>query len=224
MGCMLTMLLPIHFYLAAFSKKFSFVFYLTGVISYIAIVLSLSRSSLLVSTILIFASVIYVCFYGKNKISNRIITVFFIIVGITGIVILWDKIQNILNDYIVRGLSDNGRFNIYIDGLVKYLQYPVFGTGFFSYSIHQSGWLPFGFHNTIIQMLASCGTVGIVAYLYHRFKTVQICYKKKSARNFPLYLSIAGLVLTSLLDVHFFNIYPAFYYSLILLTIERTNE
>ncbi len=222
-GCMLTMLLPIHFYLAAFVKKWGFVFYFTGVISYLAIALSLSRSSLLVSSILIFICVIFVCFYGNNKLVNKIITLLFIILGVAFIALYWDKISNVLNDYLVRGFSDNGRFKIYITGLFKYLEYPVFGTGFFSYATHQSGWLPFGYHNTIVQMLASCGTVGIVAYIYHRFKTIQICYKKRSAQNFPLYLCLLGLLLTSLLDVHFFNIYPAFYYSIILLAIEKSK-
>ena len=222
-GCMLTMLLPIHFYLASFAKKFGFVFYFTGVISYFAIALSLSRSSLLVSTILIAICIIFSCFYGKNKLINKIITLLFIILGITFVILFWNKIATVLNDYLVRGFSDNGRFKIYITGLFKYFEYPIFGTGFFSYATHQSGWLPFGYHNTIIQMLASCGTVGMAAYIYHRYKTIQICYQKRSAQNFPLYLCLLGLLLTSLLDVHFFNIYPAFYYSIILLAIEKSK-
>lgn len=222
-GCMLTMLLPVHFYLASFVKRFGFVFYFTGIISYLAIALSLSRSSLLVSSILIVICVIFSCFYGKNKLTNKIITLIFILLGIAFISLYWNKIATILNDYLVRGFSDNGRFKIYITGLFKYFEYPIFGTGFFSYATHQSGWLPFGYHNTIVQMLASCGTIGMLAYIYHRYKTIQICYKKRSAQNFPLYLCLLGLLLTSLLDVHFFNIYPAFYYSIILLAIEKAD-
>lgn len=223
MGCMMTMLLPIHFYLASFVKKYGFIFYLTGGISYLAIVLSLSRSSLLVSSFLLVICVIYACFVGENKLINRIITLFALVACIAGIILLWDKISNILNDYLERGLNDNGRFEIYISGLKKFLSYPIFGTGFYSYATHQSGWLPFGYHNTPIQMLASCGVVGILAYIYHRFITVKICYQKRSIKNVPFYLCILGLLLTSLLDVHFFNIYPAFYYSIILLTIEKAQ-
>lgn len=222
-GCMLTMLLPIHFYLAAFSKKWGVMFFLSGVISYLAIIFSLSRASLLVSTLLIALCIIFCCFFGENKLINKILTLLLLILAISFIILSWEKISNVLNDYLVRGFSDNGRFEIYAKGLFKFLEFPIFGTGFFSYATHQSGWLPFGYHNTIIQMLASCGIIGTVAYIYHRYKTILLCYQKRSARNFPLYLSLLGLLLTSLLDVHFFNIYPAFYYSIILLSIEKTK-
>ena len=73
MGCYLSMLLPIHFYLASFYKKYGFIFFGTGLISYLAIVLSLSRSSLLAGTFVLGISVIMSCFVGINKKINRII-------------------------------------------------------------------------------------------------------------------------------------------------------
>lgn len=224
MGNMLTLLLPVHFYIASYFKKYGFIFYITGLISYLAVVLTLSRSSLLSSTILLGICAILSCFIGVNKKINRIITMSLVIVGSVGILLLWDKISNILGDYISRGLDDNGRFDIYLFGLNKFIEHPVFGGGFYNaYHVNTEG-LPFCYHNTIIQMLASCGTVGFLAYVYHRFETIKLIWKKRSGRNIFLFLCICGLLITSLLDVHMFSIYPVFYYSLILIAIEKSPD
>lgn len=224
MGCYLSMLLPIHFYLATFVKKYGFIFYGTGLLSYLAIVLSLSRSSLLAGTFVLVISVIVCCFFGENKKINRIITSVLFMFAILGIVVLWDKISNILGDYLERGLDDNGRFEIYATGWKKFLSHPILGCGFYNaHHVNETG-LPFGYHNTIIQMMASCGIIGLVAYLYHRYQTIVLFIKQRCVKNFFLMLCICALLITSLLDIHMFSLYPAFYYILILITIEKTKE
>ncbi|MBQ4510880.1 MAG: O-antigen ligase family protein [Clostridia bacterium] len=222
-GCYLSMLLPIHFYLASFVKRYGFIFYGTGLISYLAIVLSLSRSSLLAGTFVLGISVIVSCFFGENKKVNRIITSVLFVCAIGGIILMWDKIANVLGDYLERGLDDNGRFEIYATGWKKFLSHPVFGCGFYnSHHINEVG-LPFGYHNTIVQMMASCGVIGLLAYLYHRYQTVALFIKQRCVKNFYLMLCICALLITSLLDIHMFSLYPTLYYILILITIEKTK-
>ena len=227
MGGLLTMLLPIHFYFASTVKKYGILFYISGGISYLAIILSLSRSSLLVSTFIIIVSALISCFCGENKKTNRIITGAIAIVGIVGIIVLWDKISNILGDYLSRGLDDNGRFDIYKRGLENFLKHPVFGGGFHS-AVAQDyqfvSFLPDRYHNTIIQIMATCGIVGILAYLYHRYETIILFWKKRSLFSAFCGLCILGLLLTSLLDNHMFNIYPTFIYSIILAVIDSDNS
>ncbi len=223
MGCYLSMLLPIHFYLASFVKKYGFIFYGTGLISYLAIVLSLSRSSLLAGTFVLGISVIVCCFFGENKKINRIITSILFVFAIVGIILMWDKISNILGDYLERGLDDNGRFEIYATGWKKFLSHPIFGCGFYnSHHINEVG-LPFGYHNTIVQMMASCGIIGLLAYLYHRYQTIVLFIKQRCVKNFYLVLCICALLITSLLDIHMFSLYPTLYYILILITIEKSK-
>ena len=223
MGCYLSMLLPIHFYLATFTKKYGFIFYGTGLISYLAIVLSLSRSSLLAGTFVMGISIIVCCFFGENKKVNRIITSALFVVAVIGVILLWEKISNVLGDYLERGLDDNGRFEIYATGWKKFLSHPIFGCGFYnSHHINEVG-LPFGYHNTIVQMMASCGIIGLVAYLYHRYQTIVLFIKQRSVKNFYLALCICALLITSLLDIHMFSLYPTLYYMLILITVEKTK-
>lgn len=223
MGCYLSMLLPIHFYMSAYTKKYGFLFYITGLISYLAIVLSLSRSSLLAGTFVLGISVITCCFFGENKKINRIITSILFVVAIIGITLLWNKIANVLSDYLERGLDDNGRFEIYATGWQKFLSHPILGTGFYnSHKINNVG-LPFAYHNTIIQMMASCGIIGLLAYLYHRYQTIKLFIKQRSIKNLYLMLCISALLITSLLDVHMFSLYPTLFYMIILITIEKSK-
>ncbi len=224
MGCYLSMLLPIHFYLATFVKKYGFIFYITGLISYLSIVLSLSRSSLLAGTFVIGISIIISCFKGENKVINRIISGVLCAIGILGIILLWDKISNILGDYISRGLDDNGRFEIYKFGIKKFLNNPIFGGGFYNAYYNVTNGLPFGYHNTLIQMMASCGIVGLLGYSFHRYQTIKLFIKKRSFENAFLGLCVCALLITSLLDVHMISLYPAIYYSIILIAIEKSNN
>ena len=226
-GGVLAFLLPIHFFYAATVKKFGPIFFVTGLISFAAIALTLSRSSLLAACFIVFISVIICCFFGKNKLLNRIFTACLFIFGFIAFIALFGKISNVLGDYLRRGLDDNGRFEMYLHGLKNFLSHPIFGGGFnSSYATEHQFiiFLPYRYHNTIIQMMATCGTVGIGAYLFHRYQTVKLIIKKRSLKTWFLALSILALLLTSLLDNHFFNIYPAFIYTVILTVIEKTES
>ena len=222
-GGMLSLLLPVHFYFAATAKRFGYLFYASGLLSFLAIVLSLSRSSLLVSSFIIVVCALICCFYGNNKKINRIITGGIAILGIAGVIILWDKISSLLSDYLSRGFDDNGRFDIYKRGWENFLNHPVFGGGFHSVIAQDHEFIPFlpdRCHNTFIQMLSTCGIVGLLAYLFHRFQTIMLFWKKRNSFSVFAGLCVLSLLLTSLLDNHLFNIYPGFVYSIILAVID----
>ena len=226
-GGMLSLLLPVHFYFATTSKRFGYLFYGTGLLSYLAIVLSLSRSSLLVSTFIIVVCALVSCFAGENKKVNRIITAGIAFVGVLGIIVLWDKISGILSDYLSRGFDDNGRFDIYKRGWYNFLDNPVFGGGFHSVVAQEHEFIPFlpdRCHNTVIQLLSTCGIVGLLAYAFHRFQTITLFIKKRSIFTLFCALCVASLLFTSLLDNHLFNIYPGFVYSIILAVVDKCED
>ena len=226
-GGVLSFLLPIHFFYASTVKKFGPIFFITGLISYGAIVLTLSRSSLLTASFIMLICVIISCFVGNNKIINRIFTAALFMLGIVAFIVLWDKISSILGDYLSRGLDDNGRFEMYLHGIKNFLSHPIFGGGFtssYATDFQFIIFLPYRYHNTIIQMMATCGFVGLSAYLFHRYQTIRLFFTKKHLSNVFFALSISALLITSLLDNHFFNIYPAFIYTVILVVIEKNIQ
>lgn len=226
-GGILAFLLPIHFYYASTVKKYGWIFYFTGIITFVTIALSLSRASLLVSAFVIVGSAVVSCFAGENKKINRIITCIIAIIGIVGIIVLWDKLSSIFGDYLDRGFDDNGRFEMYKHGLVNFSENPIFGGGFYSawaYEYQFISFIPYRYCNTIIQMMATCGIVGLLAYLWHRYETVKLFWKKRSIFTIFCALCMAGFLGTSLLDNHFFNLYPSFIYVIMLLVIENSED
>ena len=222
-GGMLTMLLPVHFYYAS-TKKHSYIFYGTAILTYLCIVLTLSRSSLLFASIISVICVILICFKGHNVKVNRIITACIAVVGICGVIILWDKISNILSSYLNQGFGDNGRFDLYKHGFENFISHPIFGGGFGSCAEDNFGHgiEPNRYHNTIIELIATCGIAGLGAYIYHRYQAVKLFIEKK--KDFSVWfigLAVLSLLLTSLLDNHIFNLYPTMYYAFILCVLEK---
>lgn len=227
MGGMLAFFLPSHFYFATTVKKYGFIFYCTGLISYVSILLSLSRSSILTSSLIIVICIVCSCFVGCNKLQNRFFTISLIIIGILLVLIFKEKIASLLGDVLARGFDDNGRFKIYAYGILNYIANPIFGRGFYSPFVleHQFiSFLPFRFHNTFVQILTTCGTVGIVAYLWHRIETIRFVIKKRNRFTLFITLCIMSLLLCSLLDNHLFNLYPTFIYAVLLVILEKANN
>ena len=227
-GAIMTMLLPVHFYIASIYKR-GYIFFATGIISYFTIILTLSRASLLVATLILGICLLYGCFKGNNKKLFRILSVSGILVAILGVIILWSKISGVLVDYLNRGFDDNGRFQLYVWALQTFLRHPIFGSGFDNVYVIKTVQddilaigAPFLCHNTLIEILAACGIVGLGAYIFHRYKTVKLFIARKND-SFTVFmgLCVLGLLLTGLLDVHFFMFYFIMYYSTILTMVEK---
>jgi len=75
----------------------------------------------------------------------------------------------------------------------------------------------------VVQLLVSAGVVGLVAYLAHRVDTVVFFLKRRSRENSFIACSIIVLLITSLLDCHFFNLGPVLFYSAALAFAEQRS-
>ena len=227
-GAILAVCLPVHFYLAI-TKKHGYIFFITAIISYLAIALTLSRASLLVATLLAAICVIIGCIKGENVKMFRIATLIAALLALIGFIVFWSKISTVFTDYLERGFSDNGRFGLYKDGMKSFFAHPIFGAGFANvYSIGPvtpeffAISTPIMCHNTIIQILASCGVIGLCGYLFHRYQTLKFLYEqRKSLFSVFSALCVSALLFTSLLDVHFFITYHILYYATILCVAEK---
>ena len=76
-------------------------------------------------------------------------------------------------------------------------------------------------HNTYIQILASCGIIGILTYIYHRIETIKLFFKTKNLSNILICITLIGFLLISLFDCHFHNMGPGFLYSALLILSEK---
>jgi O-antigen ligase len=138
--------------------------------------------------------------------------------------LLRDLISKAFIEILNLGLHDRGRFEYYKDGMEKFFNHPLFGAGFGNSHGTNDRFIisaPEYFHNTIIQILASCGVIGFGAYVYHRWQTVKLFWNTRNPYSFFTAMSILALLLTSLLDIHLFNIFPTIIYSTMLCIFER---
>ena len=125
------------------------------------------------------------------------------------------------------------RATLYKSGIESVDIEPSFGMTFYptTYDIYDvatlesfSSFFPPRWHNTIIQILVSCGFVGLFAYLVHRISTVAVFVKRKNQVNIFIGISILSLLIMSLLDCHFFNVGPTLFYSMMLAVMEFGEE
>ena len=224
-GSMLVFLMPACFYFAH-SHKRGWIGYVLGLIELFGILLSQSRAALLVGAGSFVLCVLYLCFSGKNKKLNRILTLTLLALGLISLPFLFDKLMTLLGNFFEQGLGDNGRFDLWKSAWNAFLRNPVLGSGFYDVC-HYEGWGMFGMpqmcHNTILQVLGTMGVLGILAYAYHRYETVRLVAVKPTPIKTFLGICILGFLLFGMLDVVFFIAYPNMFYTLMILFMQYSD-
>ena len=127
-------------------------------------------------------------------------------------------------------LSTKMRLETYVEGFRQFSKFPVFGGSFFPLKKDLYQWafdgttfaylFPPRWHNTLIQLVATGGVACLAAYVVHRIQTIRLFTKNFSGEKLFVGLSIAVLLLTSMVDCHFFNLGPALLYSAMLAVVE----
>ena len=225
-GVSLSVLIPVLFLGAMKSKKYFLVYFFAASAVYITAVLTMSRNALVFSTLAYGASLLIACFFGENKKRFRILTACAASAVIIFAVLFFDKISSILLDYFERGFSDNGRYSLWRQAFDNFLNSPIFGNGFYGFDVETAvfGPLPKMAHNTVLQLLSSSGIVGLIAYLYYRISTVKLFVRKPDITKTMLALSALVLIFGGLLDNFIFNVYPTFFYTVMLAIVARDEK
>lgn len=224
-GGMLAFLLPSCFYLSV-RRKHGWICYLLGTVQFFCILLSQSRGALVVGSIVFFASVLLSCLVGPYKKRNRRLSAFLALLALCVAVLKREELYSLLSNFFRDGFSNNGRFALWKIGVEKFLQHPLFGAGFYDSFVNEE-WkksvYPYLYHNTVIQLLGACGTLGLVGYAAHRLLFFRLLLRRISPYKAFLGIGIIGLLLFSLLDVLFFHTYPTIFYSLMLFCMEQSD-
>ena len=221
MGAMLAMMLPFAFSLGLAYKK-DWLGLLIGGIFMGGILLTCSRASILAGGCVFCICLILMIRYSADRKILLLILGVLALIFLTVCVVMREKLLQLFSDLIRRGLDPTTRDEIYSEGIQLFKEAPIFGSSFFS-----PGYIPWDFStvdsfsaiipprwcNTVVQLLVSTGVVGMVAYLVHRVDTVVFFLKRRSRENSFILCSMIVLLVTSLLDCHFFNLGPVLFYS-----------
>lgn len=226
MGQSLTVLIPVVFY-GAMKNKRPWFYFIVATLTFVAALLTLSRNAMIFATLSYVVCLIIACFYGDHKKVFRVI----VPVGAAGLGVaiycFRDKLAHVFSNFISYGFSDSGRFNLYKQGFIEFLEAPIFGKGFFGIDTDVAKFVDFFpqmLHNTVVQLIASMGIVGLIAYIFYRYMTVKLVLKRPSLEKTMLAMSIFVLALQSLLDNFIFYVQPMIYYSIALAICVKLTE
>lgn len=239
-GALISMSIPFAFYFAC-RKKHNFIYLILGCLLLGGVILSCSRGSIVGGVFAFMVSFGYTFFKANNKREFRMTTLGIATIAVIAVALYYKEIIALFNEVpdIAEGsegsinFNDSGRFNLYKAGLKVFLDNPIFGQTFypaagsmpeFSDVEAFSSFFPPRWHNTVVQMLASCGAVGMLAYSFHRIDTIIYYFKHRTVSNTFIAISILTLLGMSLLDCHFFNVAPVFFYSMALTVMEYGKE
>lgn len=227
-GGMLAMFMPASFYLA-YKSKYGPAYYIFGLLVFVGVVRSLSRTSALVGGAILVACMILLSIKGRYRLFVRIFNIVFVAAAILCVVLpteLWDVFRH----YFEFGFDDSGRWEIWINGLKNFLRAPIFGVGFYTpiapdWSYEIENWVfPDMYHNTFVQMLASCGIVGLAAYIFHLAQGAVLIFRKTSVERIFFFLVILVLSAMSMADNHLFHVFPTLVYSMLIALCEKDYE
>ncbi len=222
-GLTLVMLIPSAFYLAAVHPRR--VYYIgIGTLFLLSAPLSFSRGAMLFGGMVYLLSVfLYLYIRGFLK-AIRVLSLA-LACGVVLVAVLSFFLPD-LRALMAAAFNDNGRYSLFSIAVTRFIENPLFGSGF--YDSYSNEWvfdvLPHFYHNTYLQILASAGIFGILAYAYHRTVTVKMLLAKRTPEVFFGMLGIFAIMLVSFLDVLFFIFYPGLIYSLYMLLFDSDND
>lgn len=225
-GGMLAVFMPAFFYLA-YRQKYGWLWYMGGLICFCGVVLTLSRTAVLVGALALVAAMVLLSIRGRHVKFVRIFNIAAIAVLAILCAVFSEDLAQIFRHYIERGFDDTGRFEIWYSGWENFLRSPLFGVGFctpiapdWSYGIEN--WLfPDMYHNAFVQMFACCGIFGVAAYTFHIIQGLILIFKRPSPERLFFFFVIAVLSGVSMADNHLFHVFPALVYSALLGMCEK---
>lgn len=223
-GVLIVMCLPAIIFLAG-RKRFGFVYTLYSFIIFVAVFFSCSRQAMVGGVFIYPFCVAMLLWKGKNRIANIVVLGSAVVAGIILMCVfrVWvtDFFKEVFENFIVDGkLNGSGRIRIWKEALEVFKTYPVFGAGFFvefSYtSDNGMSVIPLMCHNTLFEVMSSCGIIGVCAYSAHRVQTILSFTKNITPERTFIAGTIIALLVISLFDNHLFNVFPTLIYSALL--------
>lgn len=220
-GIMLALLIPLVLRQATV-RRCAPLYYLTAVLLLLGVVLTTSRGSLLVGVPAFVAGSLILCFRGENRRTMRLCFALTVIVAALALTIFHEQIFAFLPRFRTEGLNDNGRFELWREGWELFLGAPIFGAGFaaISFKSWAGGLFPGYLHNTVFELLGAGGITTLAAYIAYRVRSITLFVERPSLDRTFMGIAIAVLLGGSLVDNHVFNIYPMFFYALLLVLAE----
>ena len=232
-GGLMAMMMPFPFYLA-YTRKRCWAYVALASVLMLGVVISCSRTAMFVG-----GAVFLLCSVVLLRKPEKRITILVVYgaaalaVGVFAVV-SFEKLKDVYALFIEEINAISKRDLLFINGTKQFRQYPIFGGTFYPQGEFVpwdwaeleafSSFFPPRWHNTLVQIAASCGVVGLGAYVFHRVQTVLLFLRNRSVENTFIGLFVLTLLVAGLLDNHFFNVGPVLVYSMALAFVENIGK
>ena len=233
MGVMLAMMIPFTFSLTRHYKK-DWLGLLTGGVFLLGVILTCSRTSMVAALGIYGVCTLFLLLKSPNRKQALWSIGGLFALAALAVVLFREPLLQLYSAFLAKLTDPSSRHVIFAKGWEQFTASPVFGTSFFSPGLSKawdfstldsfSATFPPRWHNTLVQLLASCGIIGIAAYAFHRIQTVRLFLRSKNPHRLFMACSILTLLVCSLLDCHFFNLGPVLFYTVILVFTEAQTE
>ena len=228
-GCMITMMIPFAFLLARRTGKIG-LYNALAVLMVCFVCFTCSRTSMLAAFLCYTGSLLVVLRDSGQRRKFLVFNGIILLILVVLLIVFHEPLKMMFSELRDRGLNPRRRELIYPEGIRIFLENPVFGEGWYPSSDKIDEWstveqikaiLPARWHNTVIQLLASCGITGLLCYSVHRIQTIRLFWEKRQTDIVFVGFSLLSLLFMSLLDCHFFNIGPTLFYAMALAFAEN---
>lgn len=229
MGVLFAMLIPLPFYLAT-KGRLAWLSFVTAFVFGVGLLFTCSRVSIAMGALVFGISYIAYLVHSRHAKGRVFIYAISALIPIVVLIVFHKEIELFFDRMTDIGYESFAeRSKGYKAGFEQFLKYPVFGGTFFPVEYDLYVWaqlesftslFPPRWHNTVIQLLATGGVTCLIGYGIHRFQTLKLFLKNRSYDKTIVSFSVLALLLTSLLDCHFFNVGPVLLYSAMLAYVE----
>lgn len=240
-GGLLVITLPAWFYMAG-KSKYGFAFLIGALFNFVMCFLSMSRQAMLMSMVLIIPCCVWLLIVDRDK--KRFIDICILVGALGALAILLGAFHAELGNFFKNALKSletgSGRLKLWKVGMSNFMRKPIFGVGFYdplaeynpvtksgSVGYWEGGFeyiIPEMAHNTIIQLFSCCGAVGVIAYAVHRTRTVISFLDNVTSERTFAFLTMAAVLLVSLLDNHIFYFLPTVTYTVMISLLNLTEK
>lgn len=212
---------PLTFYMIYVYDR-GYLFFIALAVELLTILLTFSRASLVVAVPGTAVVSIALCFKKKNgRLGYYVAFGIMCVAAIALAIVFGEKIFGAVKSFFGGMGSGSGRIQLWKEGFEQWRSYPVFGVGIWYLPQVNIGHHYHSYHCTPITFLYCTGVVGLLGYLYHRYRTVRLVFGAKltTERVFAA-LTILALICNSLLDIYMTEPLHLVYYSVLLAIAE----
>ena len=202
------------FYLST-RYRHGWIYLAIGLAQYFCIIMTFSRGGIIFGMISGAFALAFTIVKAKNKKRQLVYTAVILGIVLLLYLIFMDKINGMIAALIDRGMGSSGRTDLYKEAWSLFKAHPFLGVGMGYVGIYEGIHLDlnvigiYWFHSTLFQVLASAGTVGIIAYLYYYGARLYVLFKNiKNSFNLFILAIWIGFEGYSMIDTGTFVPYP----------------